>query len=158
MKICYTLRMGLAYDSRHWICFTIFYAERTGVIQPFLSVFARLIGFPRVTKCCCRSFHDPLRSGHVIGQDHVVVPTQSWRKEMFHQRWDGALLLSLVYIKQMSGYWTLTTCFGHVALLQADINLHERHMLDLNLEPKSGLKNDVERRRVENVDVTYQSS
>lgn len=53
---------------------------------------------------------------------------------------------------------TQTSGLGSVALLQADINLHERHMLDLNLEPKSGLKNDVERRCVEDVDVTYRSS
>lgn len=66
--------------------------------------------------------------------------------------------MSLVYINQNSCYLTLTTCLGSVAMLQADIYLHDRHVLDLNLEPKSGLKNDVERRCVENVDVTYWSS
>lgn len=37
-----------------------------------------------------------------------------------------------------------TTCLSSVALFQADIDLHYRHMLDLNLQPKTGLEQDVE--------------
>lgn len=36
-----------------------------------------------------------------------------------------------------------TTCLCSVALFQADIDLHDRHMLDLNLQPKAGLEQDV---------------
>lgn len=37
----------------------------------------------------------------------------------------------------------LTTGLCFVALLQPDIDLHDRHMLDLNLQPKTGLEQDV---------------
>lgn len=36
-----------------------------------------------------------------------------------------------------------TTCLCFVALFQTDVDLHNRHMLDLNLQPKSGLEQDV---------------
>lgn len=39
--------------------------------------------------------------------------------------------------------YKLTTCLCSVALFQTDINLHYRYMLDLNLQPKTGLKQDV---------------
>ncbi len=37
----------------------------------------------------------------------------------------------------------LTMCLCFVALFQPDIDLHDRHMLDLNLQPKTGLEQDV---------------
>lgn len=47
---------------------------------------------------------------------------------------------------------TLRLCF--VAVIQGDIDLHYRHMLDLNLQSKRGLKQDVKGGGTENVDVT----
>lgn len=52
-----------------------------------------------------------------------------------------------------SSHWKLTTRLCPVALVQADVNLHERDMLDLNLQSKSGLENNVERRCLEYADV-----
>lgn len=49
---------------------------------------------------------------------------------------------------------TLTTRLCSVVLVQADVNLHERDVLDLNLQSKGGLENNVERRCVEYADVT----
>lgn len=48
----------------------------------------------------------------------------------------------------------LTTCLCFVTLLQSDIDLHKRHMLDLNLQPVTGLEQDVKGRSAEYVDVT----
>ncbi len=38
----------------------------------------------------------------------------------------------------------LTTCLCFVAWIQTDIDLHDGYKLDLNLQPKSGLEQDVE--------------
>lgn len=84
-KVLHTNRRNHAYGESHAVYFTILHTERTGVIQPFISVLANQASFPRVTKGCCRSLHDPLRSCHVIRQDHVVVSTQSWRNQTFYQ-------------------------------------------------------------------------
>lgn len=62
---------------KHSVLFTIFHTEGTGVIEPFNFVLAQEVSFPRVTKSCWCSLHDPLRGLHVIRQDHVVVPTQT---------------------------------------------------------------------------------
>lgn len=48
---------------------------------------------------------------------------------------------------------TLTTRLISVALVQSDVNLHERDVLDLDLQSKSGLENNVERRCSEYADV-----
>lgn len=47
----------------------------------------------------------------------------------------------------------LTTRLFYVTLLQPDIDLHKRHMLDLNLQPVTGLEEDVKARSAEYVDV-----
>lgn len=47
----------------------------------------------------------------------------------------------------------LTTRLCSVALVQPDVNLHERDVLDLNLQSERGLENNVERRCTEYADV-----
>jgi len=53
---------------------TIFHTEGTGVIQSFLPVSAHEVRLPGVTERCGSSLHNPLRSLHVIRQDHVEIP------------------------------------------------------------------------------------
>ena len=48
----------------------------------------------------------------------------------------------------------LTSCLRSVARIQTDIDLHDGHMLDLNLQPKTGLEQNVKARSLEDVDVT----
>lgn len=48
----------------------------------------------------------------------------------------------------------LTTCLCFVALIQGDIDLHYRHVLDLNSQPKRGLDHDMKGGGSEYVDVT----
>lgn len=48
-----------------------------------------------------------------------------------------------------------TSCLCLVAVIQGDVNLHHRHMLDLNSQPKGGLEQDVKGRGAEYVDVTF---
>lgn len=49
----------------------------------------------------------------------------------------------------------LTTRLCSVALFQGDVDLHDGDMLDLYLQPETGLEQDVKRWSLEYVDVSF---
>lgn len=51
--------------------------------------------------------------------------------------------------------YLLTFCLCFVAVIQGDVDLHYRHVLNLNSQAKRGLKKDVKGGGAEYVDVTF---
>lgn len=59
-----------------------------------------------------------------------------------------------MFFRPLEAARQLTTCLCFVAVIQGHIDLHDRHVLDLNSQPKRGLDQDVKGRGTEYVDVT----